>query len=81
MLLQFGRRKSWLIPTQLMIAAILLGSAAYVDGLLNRAEPDVLALTVLFILLYTLCATQDIAVDGYATPVVNKENSGDNRCC
>eukprot|EP00045_Choanoeca_perplexa_P009714 m.94789 g.94789 ORF g.94789 m.94789 type:complete len:507 (-) comp15004_c0_seq2:111-1631(-) len=68
---KFGRRKSWLVPTQLMIAAVLLSSAAYVDGLLDRAEPDVMSLTLLFIVLYTLCATQDIAVDGWALTMLS----------
>jgi hypothetical protein len=64
---QMGRRKSWLVPTQLLIAAVLLVASAFVDDLILRPVPDVLGLTAIFFLLYLLCATQDIAVDGSGT--------------
>lgn len=57
-----GRRKTWLIPSQLLIGATMIASAFFVDELVDG--PDVPTLTALFIFIYTLCATQDIAVDG-----------------
>ncbi len=57
-----GRRKSWLIPAQLAIGITMLCSSFFMDDLLNK--PNVVGLTAIFLFLYVLCATQDIAVDG-----------------
>eukprot|EP00756_Hemistasia_phaeocysticola_P054738 Hpha_TRINITY_DN30648_c0_g1::TRINITY_DN30648_c0_g1_i1::g.18215::m.18215/K03372/ACATN, SLC33A1; MFS transporter, PAT family, solute carrier family 33 (acetyl-CoA transportor), member 1 len=69
---RFGRRKSWLVPAQLLIGAIMLVVPA--ERLLDNA--DVVPLTVVFGLLYFLCATQDIAVDGWALSMLSRENVG-----
>lgn len=41
----------------------MLASSFRADELLEK--PDVPSLTAIFLVIYTLCATQDIAVDGY----------------
>lgn len=65
-----GRRKSWLIPVQLLLGLLLLFSARMLPQLLaieehtsdTIAEPKIYTLTALFIVFYFLAATQDIAV-------------------
>ena len=52
------------VPSQMLIGLTMLVSAFFVDDLVDG--PDVPTLTALFVFIYTLCATQDIAVDGYA---------------
>ena len=75
-----GRRKTWIIPTQFIIGAILLVLAGRVDTLLGEspdgiARPiEVNALAASFFTLYLLCATQDIAVDAWALVLLRPEN-------
>lgn len=73
---RFGLRKSWLIPSQMCIAAILLFGSTRVEDLLgvSGGSPDVWTLTILFFSLYFLCATQDIAVDGWALTILQRRN-------
>jgi PAT family acetyl-CoA transporter-like MFS transporter 1 len=57
----FGRRKSWLVPTQLLIAATMLGLGLCINTWLPVSKdepPDVQRLTYIFFFLYFLCATQ-----------------------
>jgi PAT family acetyl-CoA transporter-like MFS transporter 1 len=82
----FGRRKSWLVPTQLLIAAVMFVMGGYVDSWLGTGEhatnsPDVETLTAVFFFLFFLCATQDIAVDGWAITMLSKENTGWQATC
>jgi len=44
-------------------------------------EPDVETLTAVFFFLFFLCATQDIAVDGWAITMLSKENTGWQATC
>lgn len=76
---RLGRRKTWLIPTQLAIAAMLLLSADYIPDLMGEGtanKPQVFQLTLLFFAFFFLCATQDIAVDGWALEMLSKKNIG-----
>jgi PAT family acetyl-CoA transporter-like MFS transporter 1 len=61
---RFGRRKSWLIPLQLITAAILLLLSFYIESLITTNR--VVLLTVVFFALIFLTATEDICVDGLA---------------
>eukprot|EP00440_Ansanella_granifera_P073256 gb/GFBE01079491.1/.p1 GENE.gb/GFBE01079491.1/~~gb/GFBE01079491.1/.p1 ORF type:complete len:438 (+),score=102.59 gb/GFBE01079491.1/:1-1314(+) len=76
---RFGRRKSWMVPAQLAIGAVLLVLADRIDGLFESR--DVTTLTLIFFLLYFLCATQDIAVDGWALTMLRPENAGYASTC
>ena len=83
---RFGRRKTWLVPTQILIAAALVAMSPFVDAwLVGDADagvaPDVLKLTSVFFLLFFLCATQDICVDGWALTLLSKRNVGYASTC
>ena len=61
---RFGKRKSWLVPLQLITAAILLLSSFYIESLITTNR--VVLLTVIFFTVIFLTATEDICVDGLA---------------
>lgn len=80
----FGRRKSWLVPVQYLIAVTLFVLSNNVDYYLGDApesSPDVGTLTSLFFFLNFLAATQDIAVDGWALTMLQKHNVGYASTC
>lgn len=60
----FGRRKTWIIPTQLLIGLGFVWSSYHVEDLLHPQNLNIYLLTAIFSSLIFLCATQDIAVDG-----------------
>nr|XP_019963956.1 PREDICTED: acetyl-coenzyme A transporter 1 [Paralichthys olivaceus] len=79
---RFGRRKSWLVPTQYLLGLFMLYLSATVDALLQSEEgPNVLILTAVFFMLAFLAATQDIAVDGWALTMLSRENVGYASTC
>lgn len=75
---RFGQRRSWLVPVQAAVGLLLLAAAPRCESLLGSASssPDVGSLTALFFWLYVLCATQDIAVDGWALTLLSRRNVG-----
>ena len=79
----FGRRKSWLIPSQYMIGLTMIFLSYLITGLLGdeNTAPSVFALTMVFFFLHFLTATQDIAVDGWALTMLSKENVGYASTC
>ncbi|XP_034356835.1 acetyl-coenzyme A transporter 1 isoform X2 [Arvicanthis niloticus] len=80
----FGRRKSWLVPTQYTLGIFMIYLSTQVDHLLGNIDgrtPDVVALTVTFFLFEFLAATQDIAVDGWALTMLSRENVGYASTC
>lgn len=80
----FGRRKSWLVPTQYVLGLFMIYLSTQVDHLLGNTDgrtPDVVALTVAFFLFEFLAATQDIAVDGWALTMLSRENVGYASTC
>lgn len=76
----FGRRKTWLIPSQYLIGAFMIllsfritsimGDDIDPDG--DRNQVDVVFLTVSFFILEFLAATQDIVVDGWALTMLSR---------
>lgn len=81
---RFGRRKSWLIPTQYLLGLFMLGLSFTVDSLLQTSGPggpSVISLTAVFFILAFLAATQDIAVDGWALTMLSRENVGYASTC
>ncbi|KAL7541645.1 hypothetical protein ACHAXR_011090 [Thalassiosira sp. AJA248-18] len=93
---RFGRRKSWLVPIQLIAGALMVGGSDYVEqelGLDNAMAAtgesaadaansmNVRGVTAFFFALYFLMATQDIAVDGWALTMLSKKNRGKGPIC
>uniref|UniRef100_UPI003AAF5D58 acetyl-coenzyme A transporter 1 n=1 Tax=Centroberyx gerrardi TaxID=166262 RepID=UPI003AAF5D58 len=81
---KFGRRKSWLVPTQYLLGLFMLYLSISVNSLLQSEEgrgPDVVTLTAVFFTLAFLAATQDIAVDGWALTMLSRENVGYASTC
>ena len=85
---RFGRRKSWLVPVQLVAGALMVGGSDYVErelglgGAAGAADSmNVRGLTAFFFALYFLMATQDIAVDGWALTMLSRKNRGKGPIC
>ncbi|KAK3609668.1 hypothetical protein CHS0354_035954 [Potamilus streckersoni] len=77
----FGRRKTWLIPTQYLIGIFMLVLSSYVNTILGTEDTasgkvDIIFLTFIFFMLNFLAATQDIAVDGWALTILSRRNVG-----
>lgn len=75
----FGRRKSWLVPTQYLIAFFMIVLSFQIADILgddSSLTVNILKLTVIFFMLNFLAATQDIAVDGWALTILSKKNVG-----
>ena len=81
----FGRRKSWLVPIQYGIGALMFLLSYTIDDLMGggggATPPNVFVLTVAFFALHFLAATQDVAVDGWALTMLSKENVGYASTC
>ena len=71
---RFGRRKSWLVPVQILTGVAMIVGSSWLPIALN--SDDVAGLTAYFFSLYFLMATQDIAVDGWALKMLSKRNVG-----
>lgn len=57
----FGRRKSWIVPIQAIIGITLISLGSTVDSFLDMEIIPITTLSIVFTILVTLCATQDIA--------------------
>ncbi|XP_035734293.1 acetyl-coenzyme A transporter 1-like [Vespa mandarinia] len=73
---KFGRRKTWLIPTQYLMGMFMLVLSGHVDHWLGKEheKPNIEMLTALFFALNVLAATQDIVVDGWALTMLKRCN-------
>lgn len=71
---RLGRRKSWIIPVQLVSGATLLYLGLVIDKLMDDPPKNLGLITTCFFMLIFLCATQDIAVDGWALTCLSPEN-------
>ncbi|KAG2062077.1 hypothetical protein BDR06DRAFT_946175 [Suillus hirtellus] len=69
-----GRRKSWIIPMQLIIGSLMLYIASNVGRLMENPADNIHELTFVFTSLVLFSATQDIAVDGWALTLLSQEN-------
>lgn len=76
---RMGRRKSWIVPVQLVTASMLVLCAGWINTLFEAA--DVASLTALFTVFVFLSATQDIAVDGWALTLLKPANVGFASTC
>ncbi|KAJ7151496.1 acetyl-coenzyme A transporter 1 [Mycena filopes] len=71
---RIGRRKSWIIPMQLIVGTIMLYLSLNVQVLMDDPSNHVGQLTFLFTSLVFFSATQDIAVDGWALTLLSPES-------
>lgn len=69
---KFGRRQSWIVPIQIFSFILLLVLSKHVAYYIENAETKLVALTIMFGTLVFACATQDIAVDGWALTLLSK---------
>ncbi|KAJ7450051.1 acetyl-coenzyme A transporter 1-domain-containing protein [Mycena galericulata] len=70
----FGRRKSWIIPLQLISGTLMLYISLNIQRLMDDPSHHVAHLTNVFTALVFFSATQDIAVDGWALTLLSPEN-------
>lgn len=71
---RIGRRKSWILPVQTVSGFTLLYLGSVINALMDDPNQYLTRITVCFFLLVFLCATQDIAVDGWALTCLSPES-------
>ncbi|KAI1926364.1 hypothetical protein LOZ65_002595 [Ophidiomyces ophidiicola] len=75
---EFGRRKSWITPIQTVSGFAMLYLGTRVKSMMAATETQgtdgVWSFTGWWFLLVFLCATQDIAVDGWAISLLSPQN-------
>lgn len=73
-----GRRKSWILPIQLLSGVAMLWLGSVVEGMMKTTGqpggPSVWSFTGWWFFLVLMCATQDIAVDGWALTLLTPGN-------
>eukprot|EP01132_Coremiostelium_polycephalum_P004246 gene4246-5315_t len=69
----FGRRKSWIVPIQLIAGFMFLVCSYFIDDLIEHSQNNIATITIIFIIFIFLAATQDIAVDGWALTILPKQ--------
>ncbi|CAK7891447.1 hypothetical protein CAAN1_01S05160 [[Candida] anglica] len=68
-----GRRRSWIIPIQTISGLTLLYLGSVIDSYVSDPAQNLTTITFCFFLLVFFCATQDIAVDGWALTCLSPE--------
>lgn len=75
---RFGRRKSWILPIQTLSGISMIWLAGNVDAMMKHAGENggqnVWGFTWWWFALVFMCATQDIAVDGWALTLLSPEH-------
>ncbi|KAL9056561.1 MAG: hypothetical protein Q9162_002844 [Coniocarpon cinnabarinum] len=75
---RIGRRKSWILPVQLVSGVGMLYLGGRVQEMMKEAGANggegVWNFTVWWFMLVFTCATQDIAVDGWALTLLSQKN-------
>lgn len=70
---KLGRRKSWVVPVQTVSGIVLVYLGGVMDQLIAEPEKNLTEITLGFFTLVMLCATQDIAVDGWALTILSEQ--------
>ena len=76
---KFGRRKSWIVPSQLAMSGLLLYLQGTIEHLIE--EKHVYVLTALFTLFIFVVTCQDIAVDSWAVEILHADNASFASTC
>ncbi|KAG2731211.1 hypothetical protein G9P44_005627 [Scheffersomyces stipitis] len=71
---KLGRRRSWIIPIQTISGVTLIYLGSLIDGLMEDPQNCLPTITFCFFMLVFFCATQDIAVDGWALTCLSPES-------
>ena len=73
---KLGRRKSWILPVQTLSGVSMLWLGGRIDGMMEAAgaEGGVWNFTMWWFFLVFTCATQDIAVDGWALTLISQKH-------
>lgn len=71
---RIGRRKSWIIPIQMLVGLFLIGISFVLPGLLQTTPMPARLITFIFFMLNLLCSVQDIAVDGWALTLLDQNH-------
>ena len=75
---RLGRRKSWILPIQCCSGIGMLYLSAHINEMMDAASANggqgVWTFTFWWFFLVFLCATQDIAVDGWALTLISPAN-------
>ncbi|KAF1809906.1 hypothetical protein P152DRAFT_402249 [Eremomyces bilateralis CBS 781.70] len=75
---KLGRRKSWILPIQTISGLGMLWLGARAEAMMDAAGMDggagIWGFTSWWFMLVFMCATQDIAVDGWALTLLSTEN-------
>lgn len=75
---RFGRRKSWITPIQMISGLAMVYLGGRIEEMMKAAGANggagVWSFTWWWFLLVFLCATQDIAVDGWAITLLSPQN-------
>ncbi|KAI0475897.1 MFS general substrate transporter [Xylariaceae sp. FL0804] len=75
---KFGRRKSWILPIQLLSGVGMLWLGSMIEDLMlstgKPGGPSIWKFTGWWFFLVFMCATQDIAVDGWALTLLTPGN-------
>jgi hypothetical protein len=70
---KLGRRKSWIVPIQILTGILFYNLGNRIDDMMSGEIP-IYTLTYSFVTTIFFCATQDIAVDGWALTLLSKES-------
>ncbi|CBF76666.1 hypothetical protein AN4836.2 [Aspergillus nidulans FGSC A4] len=75
---RFGRRKSWITPVQVIAGLAMIYLGGHIEDMMKQAGANggagVWKFTYWWFLLVFFCATQDIAVDGWAITLMSPPN-------
>lgn len=75
---RFGRRKSWITPIQVVAGLAMIYLGKHIEDMMKQAGANggagVWKFTYWWFLLVFFCATQDIAVDGWAITLMSTPN-------
>lgn len=71
---KWGRRRSWIIPIQTISGIMLILLGTQINDLMENPKNYLTLITLVFFILILCCATQDIAVDGWALTCLSPES-------